>query len=149
MKQLIFSIVLLLAAGSAQAQDLSAEMTAVGNEWKAAFERGDATALAALYAEKVEYVNAQDGSVTVRTPAEIQAGFVKTFESQTGSIEFAPGSSATLLPNGRVSFKGEFTQTLINKQTGEKQVFNGSFDHQVVKENGQWKLCLLKVIPKG
>jgi hypothetical protein len=45
--------------------------------------------------------------------------------------------------------KGEFTQTTTNLQTGEKKVFNGIYDHQAVKEDGQWKLCRMKSVPKG
>ena len=72
----------------------------------------------------------------------------ETLEAQTGTLEFTPGSTATLLPDGKASFKGAFTQTMTDKKTGEKQVFNGYFDHQAVKENGQWKFCLVKVTLK-
>lgn len=131
------------------AQDLLAEMMALANAWKAALERGDAAAICTLYTEKVDFINPKDGSITTRTRAEIEAGMKQTLESKTGTLEFVPGSSATLLPDGRVSVKGEFIQTMTDKKTGEKQVFNGLFDHQVVKEGGQWKFCVVKVTPKG
>jgi ketosteroid isomerase-like protein len=134
---------------NAQAQDLNAEMMALANNWKAALERGDATAIAALYAEKVVFVNSENGSEETATRAEVEADMKKTLEAKTGTLELAPGSTATLLPDGKVNIKGEFTQTMTDKKTGEKQVFNGLFDHQVVKENGQWKFCLVKVTPKG
>jgi ketosteroid isomerase-like protein len=152
MKNIIFFAALICAALTAPrltAQDLNAEMTALGNAWKAAFERGDATAVAALYTEKVIYVSSKDGSEIIRTRAEVEADMKKTLEAKTGTLEFAPGSTAILLPNGKASFKGDFTQTMTDKKTGEKQVFNGTFDHQAVKENGQWKMCLVKVTPKG
>lgn len=148
MKNFFFIAAFLFAAFSIQAQDLNTEMMTVANAWKAALERGDAAAIATFYTEKVDYVSAKDGSITTRTRSEIEADMKKTLEAKTGTLEFAPGSTATLLPDGKVSFKGEFTQTMTDKKTGEKQVFNGTFDHQAVKEGGQWKLCVVKVIPK-
>jgi ketosteroid isomerase-like protein len=151
MKNIFLFAALLCAALNASclsAQDLNADMTALGNAWKAALERGDATAIAVLYTEKVDYVNSQDGSVTTHARTEIEAEMKETLEAQTGTLEFEPGSTTTLLPDGKASFKGAFTQTMPDTKTGEKQVFNGYFDHQAAKENGQWKLCLVKVTRK-
>jgi uncharacterized protein (TIGR02246 family) len=152
MKNIIFFAALLCAtlnASRLSAQDLNAEMTALANAWKAAFERGDATTLAALYTEKVVFVNSKDGSEETATRADVEADMKKTLEAMTGTLVITPGSTATLLPDGKANIKGEFTQTMTDKKTGEKQVFNGYFDHQVVKENGQWKFCRVKVTPKG
>ena len=148
MKQLFFLAAFFCAALGAQAQDLNAEMTALANAWKAAFERGDTATLGTFYTDKVDFVNAKDGSVATITRADIEADLKKTLEAQTGILEFAPGSTATLLPDGKVSFKGAFTETMTDKKTGEKQVFNGLFDHQVIKEGGQWKFCVVKVTHK-
>jgi uncharacterized protein (TIGR02246 family) len=152
MKNILFFAALLcatLTTPSLMAQDLNADMMALANAWKTAFERGDATAVATLYAEKVVFVNSKDGSEETATRADVEADMKKTLEAYTGTLVLVPGSTATLLPDGKVSIKGEFTQTMTDKKTGEKQVFNGLFDHQVVKENGQWKFCLVKVTPKG
>lgn len=149
MKHLMFISAFLCAALSMQAQDLQSSMDALATAWKAAYERSDASALAALYAAQVEFVNAQDGSITLRTRAEVEANWKKTFAAQRGIIEFAPGSTSILLADGKASMKGEFTQTTTNLQTGEQKVFNGIYDHQAVKEDGQWKLCRMKSVPKG
>ncbi|MDX2284431.1 MAG: DUF4440 domain-containing protein [Bacteroidia bacterium] len=149
MKPFVFLAALLCAAFSTRAQSLQADMTALANAWKAAYERGDAAALAALYAGQVEFVNAQDGSIVTRTRAEVEANFRKTFESQTGTIEFVPGNTSALLPDGKASLEGEFTQTTTSRSTGEKKVFHGIYAHQAVQEGGQWKLCLMKTVPKG
>ncbi len=148
MKNLFFIATFLFATFSLQAQDLNAEHTKLRNAFKAAYESGDATALAALYAEKVDMVSAKDGSVKTYTRAEIEANDKKTFEAKTGSIEFGTGT-ATLLANGKLNMKSEFTQTITDKKTGEKRVINANYDHQAVKEGGQWKLCLMKTIPKN
>lgn len=149
MKNFILLAAFLFAAFNTQAQDLNAEMMTLANNWKAALERGDAAAIGTYYTEKVDYVNPKDGSITTRTRAEIEADMKKTLEAMTGTLEFALASTATLLPDGKANVKGEFTQTMTDKKSGEKRIFNGLFDHQVVKENGQWKFCVVKVTPKG
>jgi len=147
MKNHLFLIALFLAAGSLQAQDLASEMTAVGNAWKAAYERGDAAALAAVHAEKVEFVN-EDGSVSTTTRADVEASWAKTFAANTGTIEFADDMVATLLSDGKASTKGSFTQTMTNKETGETTTFKGRFDHHAIKVDGKWLLSRMKVTPQ-
>lgn len=145
MKNVILITALLMAAVTVQAQDLNAEIAAVGNAWKAAFERGDAAALAAVYAEQVDLVN-MDGSVVTVTRAEVEADWTKTFEALTGTIEFADDMASTLLSDGKASTKGTFTQTMTNKETGESTTFKGSYEHQAVNVNGQWLLSRMKVM---
>jgi len=147
MKNYLFLIALFLAAGSLQAQDLASEMTAVGDAWKAAFERSDASALADLYAEKVEFVN-EDGSVSTVTRADLEANWTKNFAAQTGTIEFADDMTATLLSEGKANTKGSFTQTMTNKETGETNTFKGLYDHHAVKVDGKWLLSRMKVTPQ-
>lgn len=147
MKNFILLAAVLLTAFSTQAQDLNAEMVTLGNAWKNAFERGDAAALAATYAERIDFVN-DDGSTGTATRAEVEANWAKTFAAQTGTIEFADDLSSSLLPDGKASTKGSFTQTMINKETGESTTFKGSYDHQAVKVDGRWLLSRMKVIAR-
>jgi ketosteroid isomerase-like protein len=148
MKNFFLLAAFLFAAFNTQAQDITPEMMTLANNWKAALERGDAKALAAMYAEKMDYVN-PDGTTSTATRAEIEADFIKTFETHTGTLELAPGCTATLLPDSRANFKGEFTQTSTDKKTGKKEAFNGYFDQHWVREGGQWKLSVVKVTPKA
>lgn len=147
MKNFLLFIAIFAAATNLQAQNLNAEMTALGSTWEAAYERGDPAALAAVYAEKVEFVNA-DGSVSTATRADIEADWAKTFAGNTGTIEFADDMVATLLSDGKARTKGSFTQTMTNKETGETETFKGRFDHHAVKVNGQWLLSRMKVTPQ-
>ncbi len=147
MKNFILLTALLLTAVSMQAQDIDAEIAALGNAWKAAFERGDAAALAAVHAERVDFVN-DDGSVSTVTRAEVEANWARTFAAQTGSIEFADDMVVTLLSDGKASTKGSFTQTMTNKETGETTTFKGRFNHQAVKVDGRWLLSSIEVIPE-
>ena len=125
MKILSFFIVLLLSVLSLQAQDLDADVTALGEAWEAALENGDAAAMAATYADEVELVN-EDGSVSTLSRAEVQANWVKTFQVYSGSIELNPDVSATLLPDGKVAMTGTFTQTMTNQESGESSTVKGT-----------------------
>jgi len=147
MKNFILLTALLLTAVSMQAQDIDAEIAALGNAWEAAYERGDAAALAAVYAGKVEFVN-EDGSVSTATRTDIEADWAKTFAANTGTIEFADDMVATLLSDGKASTKGSFTQTMTNKETGETTTFKGRFHHQALKVDGRWLLSRIEVIPQ-
>jgi len=147
MKNFFFILALLFTVSSLQAQDLTSEMTALGDAWKAAFERGDASALAELYAEKVEFVN-EDGSVSTVTRADVEANWTRSFAAQTGTIEFADDMVAKLLSDGKANTKGSFTQTMTNKETGESTTFKGRFDHHAVKVGDKWLLSRMKVTPQ-
>lgn len=83
MKNIILFAALICAALTSPrlaAQDLTTEMTALGNAWKTAFERTE-TAIAA-HTERVIYVNSKDGSETTETRAEIEADIKKTLEAR-------------------------------------------------------------------
>ncbi|MEQ8704458.1 MAG: SgcJ/EcaC family oxidoreductase [Phaeodactylibacter sp.] len=147
MNNFILLTALLLTAVSMQAQTIDTEIAALGSAWEAAYERGDAAALAAVHAEKVEIVNA-DGSLSTVTRADIEANWAKTFAGNTGTIEFADDMAATLLSDGKANTKGSFTQTMTNKETGETTTFKGHFDHHAVKVDGRWLLSRLKVSPQ-
>ena len=144
MKILSFLTILLLSALSLQAQDFHAEITALGEAWEAAFERGDAAALAATYADEVTFVN-DDGSVRTATRAEIEANWAKAFEARSGSIELGSDDIITQTDDGKARMQGSFTQTMTDKETGESSTFKGYYDHQAVKVGGAWQFCRMEV----
>lgn len=147
MKNFLLLFAVFAAAINLQAQGLTSEMIALGNAWKAAFERGDASALTAVYAEEVSFVN-PDGSVSTATRTDVEASWAKTFAASTGTIEFADDMVATLLSDGKANTKGSFTQTMTNKETGESTTFKGRYDHHAVKVDGKWVLSRMKVMPQ-
>ena len=147
MKNLSFLIVLLLSTLSLSAQEFHQEIIALGNTWEAAFESGDAPALAATYADEVEMVQ-DDGSVQVATRDQIAARWAKTFATMRGTLELGSDQIITLLDNGRARAQGSFTQTMTNQETGESQTFEGYYDHQAVQVDGQWRFCRMEVTAK-
>lgn len=148
MKKITLLAAMLLATLSMFAQDLTAELTAqIGHPWEVAYESSNATALTETYAKEVAYVN-DDGSVSTKTRANILADWKKYFATYTGTMEFVGEMVTKKLPDGKASLSGNFTQTRTNKETGESITFRGLFEHQAVQENGQWKLCHMKVTEK-
>lgn len=148
MKNLLLFAALFLAALSTplRAQDLNAEMNALGQAWKAAYERGDAKALTTLYADQVSFISAKDGSVTTRTRADIEADFQKEFAEGTRTFDFTPGE-AMRQADGSVRITGSFVRTSTNKM-GEKTTVKATYDHVVVSVKGQWQLSRMKVTPQ-
>ncbi len=147
MKILSFLTILLLSAFSLQAQDFHADINALGDAWVAAFERGDAAALAATYADEVAFVN-DDGSVSTATRAEIEANWQKTFKTHTGSIELGSDDIITRTDDGKARMQGSFTQTMTNKETGESSTFAGYYDHQAVLVDGTWRFCRMETMTR-
>jgi uncharacterized protein (TIGR02246 family) len=147
MKILSFLTILLLSALSGQAQDFHADVNALGDAWVAAFERGDAAALAATYADEVELIN-DDGSVRTATRAEIEASWQKTFAAYTGSIELGSDDIVTRTDDGKARAQGSFTQTMTDKQTGKSSTFDGYYDHQAVQVDGAWRFCRMKTMAR-
>lgn len=144
MKTLSFLTLLLLSVLSLSAQDLEAEVTALGEAWAAALENGDAEAMAATYADQVEYV-LEDGSVRTLSRAEIKANWEKSFQSGgNASVEFGEDVSATLLPDGKVAMTGTFTQTMTNPESGESSTFKGTFHNQAIRADGKLLLCRME-----
>ena len=147
MKNLSFLFVLLLSVLSLSAQEFHADVNALGDAWVMAFERGDAAALAATYADEVEIVN-DDGSVRTATRAEIEANWQKTFAAYTGSIELGSDQIITQTDDGKARAQGSFTQTMTNQKTGESNTFEGYYDHQAVQVDGQWRFCHMETMAK-
>jgi uncharacterized protein (TIGR02246 family) len=147
MRILSFFAILLLSTLSLQAQELHQEIDALAATWKAAFESSDATALAAIYADEVAFVQ-DDGSVQVATREQVAASWTETFATMSGTIELGSDDIITLLPDGKARAQGSFTQTMTNLETGESNTFEGYYDHQAVQVDGQWRFCRMKVTEK-
>jgi|GEM_PF-694761 len=131
---------------TAGAPNIEQEMVALAKAWQEAYNRGDAETLATMYADNVVFVNPTDGTTSTTTKDAIKASFVKGFSEYTMYNEIKV-TTAALQPDGKVNIKGTFSGYDIDKKTGEKIPDGGTYNHLVVKENGQWKLCQMSVVP--
>lgn len=135
-----------IGTGTVLAQDLTREVSALAKSWQEAYNRSDAAALGALYASEVTYVNSKDGSTSMQTKAQIEEQYKGEFTKTSGQIDIQV-SGVSALPDGKVTLSGTFSGVSTNKETGEKTAFSGTYNHTAVKEDGQWKLSVLKVVP--
>ncbi len=71
MKTIILAAPLILLAGIAQARDIKSEIDAANAKWVAAFNKGDAAAVAQLYTERATAL--PPGAPTAKGRAAIQA----------------------------------------------------------------------------
>lgn len=129
------------AAGLAQAEDVKAEITAGGQAWQAAWNAGDAAAIAALYAE--DAVVMPPGSDAVRGRAAIEAfwqadidaskGMTSTIETKEvhahGNMAVEVGSYMSTGADGSHADHGKFIAIWMKTDSGWKivrDIFNSS-----------------------
>lgn len=129
------------------AQDLKAELQALAQAFQEANNRGDAETLNTMYTDEVVMVNPRDGSKSTITRAQIKAQDVQNFGQVNDQMNIVVDSVESQ-PDGRVMVKGSVTGVLVNKKTGEKTNYSGSYEHLVVKADGRWKLCEMKFLPQ-
>lgn len=137
----LFLAVLLFAAFTVpvSAQGLSEEIDALGTSYMAAYNIGDVEALSALYAKEVVFVNAKDGSTNTATREQVKAGLAKDFSKPAGTINIK-GTGLEVLEDGRVLITGTFA--IMSGADVDPRTM--SYEHLLVKEDGQWKLCQMK-----
>ena len=129
-----------------KAQDLIQKMNGFAQAWQDAYNKGDFNDLTAMYTDPVVSVNPKDGSTATVTKDQIRSDFERNFSANTPHIEIKL-TDAVAQPDGRVKITGSFTGTSTDQKSGEKTAFSGTFEHLVQLDNGQWKLCQLKVTP--
>ncbi len=148
-KSIPFAILLtaFLAAFTApvSAQNIEQEVSELAQKWQAAFNRADASALGAMYTDKVLSHNA-DGSTSTVSKGDIEASFAKDFSEYTLQTEITLRSMLAQ-PGGKVKVSGTYANRGSHKKSGEAIAESGKYEHVVVQEGGVWKLCELKVMP--
>jgi uncharacterized protein (TIGR02246 family) len=130
----------------AQAQNQQKEVADFAATFQAAYNKGDAAALTKLFAEKVEVTN-PDGTTVTRTNGQMGESYAKAFAAYDLKTDIVVGE-ITALPDGKTRVTGTYATAGTNKTTGEKMTQKGTYDHVAVKENGQWRICHLKLIPE-
>ncbi|HYZ22186.1 MAG TPA: SgcJ/EcaC family oxidoreductase [Rhodopila sp.] len=129
MKPLVVAAALMLAAPLAHAADIKSEIDAANRAWVAAYGKGDAAAVAALYTQDATIL--PPGSDMVQGRANIQAFWQKAMAS---------GLKVNTLQAISVERHGDIARE-IGKATGEA---NGPVDLKYVvvwkRVNGAWRL---------
>ncbi len=145
MKNILFLAALLLTTFSPilRAQDLKADMQAMGKLWQEANNSGDMKALSQMCANEVILVNPKDNSTTKVSREQMLETLTQQFseaDDQTAVVV----ETAETMPDGKVKIAGTATGVMTNRKTGEKTPYTAGFEHLLVQENGRWKLGQMK-----
>jgi uncharacterized protein (TIGR02246 family) len=129
MKAMIIAAALMLAAPVAHAADVKSQIDAANRAWVAAYDKGDAAALAALYTQDATVL--PPGSDMVHGRSNIQAFWQKVMAS---GLKISALQALSVEQYGNVARE-------IGKATGEA---NGPVDLKYVvvwkRVNGAWRL---------
>jgi uncharacterized protein (TIGR02246 family) len=129
----LFGVCLSLATSAALAQD-KATIEKLNNAWTAAFNKGDAQAVAAMYAEDAYVL--PPGSDIVKGRAAIE-GFWRQAAQQMTDAKL---TTLDVLPLGRNAAREIGTVTLKTKSQPPQEVV-GKYAVVWRKIGGQWKLA--------
>jgi uncharacterized protein (TIGR02246 family) len=130
---MLFGVCLSLATSAALAQD-KATIEKLNNAWTAAFNKGDAQAVAAMYAEDAYVL--PPGSDIVKGRAAIEA-FWRQAAQQMGDAKL---TTLDVLPLGRNAAREIGTVTLKTKSQPPQEIV-GKYSVVWRKIGGQWKLA--------
>ena len=152
-KMMPFALLMLAFMGSAlmnpiAAQDAKKEMKAFAKAWEDAYNEGNTTVLTGMYTDEATSVNATDGTTKTITRKERRDEFIKTFKESKEKISVKVVGAETL-PDGQVKLTGTYSGSSVNKKSGEKTKWSGSFEHIAVKQKGKWKLTQTKNMNDG
>ncbi len=136
----MFSLVMLAGMGAA-AQPADANLAELLEQYKSAWNKGDAKALAALYSEKAVRIAGYAEPLAGR--AAIEQSFTKNFAGpwKGTTLMIRAERTETLAPDVRLQ---EGTYQLA-RPGGEPQ--RGRYLNTIVREDGQWKLAGVALIP--
>ena len=130
---MLFGVCLSLATSAALAQD-KATIEKLNNAWTAAFNKGDAQAVAAMYAEDAYVL--PPGSDIVKGRAAIEA-FWRQAAQQMGDAKL---TTLDVLPLGRNAAREIGTVSLKTKSQPPQEIV-GKYAVVWRKIGGQWKLA--------
>jgi uncharacterized protein (TIGR02246 family) len=144
---LLCAIVFAAACGGATPQpaaspaaDPAADTAAIGevrSQFQTAYNAGDATALAALFAD--DAVSMPDHHASVEGKAAIQQHLSEIFTEYTGNISITPGD--TEVSGDMAHEPGTYTLTLTPKGQGNPVMENGKYLVVLKRQgDGSWKI---------
>jgi uncharacterized protein (TIGR02246 family) len=134
-----------LAPVSAQAKDPLMDKLAA--DWTAAFDRGDARALAGFYTESAVRVTQDGGTVVGRAAIEKEfaANFAGPFKG--AKIKITVGATTSVGPGVAVN-EGTYEVTGVMAPDGKPAPpIKGSYLNTIVKKSGAWVLASNAGIP--
>lgn len=142
-------------SGSAQPSAADSELQKLADSYSAAWSKGDAAALAALYTNDAFYIDS--GIVLMKGRAEIEATFKQRFEGELKgtTITISPGQTHQIAPQVRISegawqvsgiASGEVAAGQPRATAGTPTA--GRYMNTYVREQGRWMIAGTAAVPE-
>jgi uncharacterized protein (TIGR02246 family) len=140
---------------SAQPSAPDSELQKLADSYSAAWSKGDAAALAALYTNDAFYIDS--GMVLMKDRAEIEATFKQRFEGELKgtTITISPGQTHQIAPQVRIS-EGAWQVSGIasgDAAAGQPRATAGTptagrYMNTYVREQGRWMIAGTAAVPE-
>jgi len=134
--------VVLTVCATLNAQKVDPEIQKLGDQYQAAFNKGDSKALSQLFAENGMMINAAGQLVKGRAAIEKDGSTAFSGVLKGAKLTIHPGSSQSV--TGDVAL-AEGTFEIASGQAPLK----GRYMDTVVRQGGQWRLASLVVVPEN
>lgn len=137
--------VVLFAANSTTlvAQNLNKEIEDYTQKFQAAYNKADHAALTALLTADAVRTNA-DGTV-INGAAAIGVAYAQGFSATDQQVDIKI-TKITPQSDNKVLINGTFSLTGTVKANGEKIAIDGTYENTALKENGVWKISIMKLM---
>lgn len=145
-KSIMFSaficVILLAFSVTAHAQKYKKELNSFTKNFEKSYNAKDHNALKGMFTADAVRVNADGASIT---GAELIAGnYAESFANADQVVDIKLGT-ITPVSDTKLTVTGTYTVTGKVKANGQPINIQGAYDNLVVKENGQWKIIMMKL----
>jgi uncharacterized protein (TIGR02246 family) len=132
-----------LAPASAQSKDPTLDKLAA--DWTAAFNRGDAKALAAFYTENAVRASQEAGTVTSR--AAIEKEFAANFAGPWKGAKVSVKVGSTHPVGADIAVNEGAWEVNGTGPDGKAMTMKGTYVNTIVKKNGAWVIASNTAVP--
>lgn len=139
LKSISFSFLFILLAlpFTTHAQSVQSEVEALVANFEALYNQGDASGLAALFAEDATMIMADNQKITGTQGIKEYYHQFHTAMDVKGQIDMA---EVIALPGGYSYISGPYSLGATVKANGQKLVMKGSYSSLLQKVKGEWKV---------
>jgi uncharacterized protein (TIGR02246 family) len=138
----LFAAVILVVSATVSAQNTNPDIQKLGDQYQAAFNKGDAKALSQLFAENGMMINAAGQLLKGRAAIEKDGSTAFDGILKGAKLTIHPGSSQSVAGDVALA-EGTF------EIVGGKAPLKGRYMNTLVRQGGQWRLASVVVVPEN
>ncbi len=139
---MIIGVISLSVSVSAQAQKYKKEVNSFTKNFQKSYNAKDHAALKDMFVADAVRVNPDGASMT---GADLIANnYAEAFTNSDQTVDIKVGT-ITPVSDTKLTVTGTYTVTGKVKANGEAINIKGAYDNLVVKENGKWRIMMMKL----